>query len=434
MLAAIATPLMGLVDTAVLGRLGDPAIIAAAGIGSTIFTVVYWCFSFLRYTTTALVAQALGRRADGEADLAAMRPMIAAIVGGSALWALQAPIASIALRLLAPPAAVTPLASAYFHARIWSAPFTLLGIAQCAWFIGNGRARTVMRLQLAMNALNAVLACFYVLVLHWGIVGAAWATVTSEACMSLAAAARMLRMVPWQRWRAAFDRSFVAAPWRRLFAANLDIVIRTLLLTGAFALMTERGARLGTLALAANQILMQAFLLVANLLDGFAVAAEVFGARAIGAGSRAALVEIVRRSAQLSLFWGMVLAGGLAIIEAPFLAAMTADPALRREAASYWAWLACLPVICIWAFLWDGVFMGAVRTRTLRNTMLASVSIYVPALFLLASRWGNNGIWAALALLMAARGVALSLRWPALRDSVGGRRSALTDSSPSPDR
>jgi MATE family multidrug resistance protein len=201
-------------------------------------------------------------------------------------------------------------------------------------------------------------------------------------------------------------------------------MLRTLLLTGAFALMTERGARLGTLALAANQILMQAFLLVANLLDGFAVAAEVFGARAIGAGSREALVTIVRRSAQLSLCWSLVLAAGLAGIEAPYLAVMTADPALRREAASYWPWLAALPLICIWAFLWDGVFMGAVRTRTLRNTMLASVTIYVPSLYLLASRWGNNGVWAALAMLMGVRGLALSMRWPALRNSVGRVRAA----------
>jgi MATE family multidrug resistance protein len=418
MLAAIATPLMGLVDTAVLGRLGDPAIIAAAGIGSTIFTVVYWCFSFLRYTTTALVAQALGDGSDRGGVLAGIRPMLAAIAGGIALWAIQAPIGWAALHLLSPPAAVTPLASAYFHVRIWSAPFTLLGYAQCAWLIGHGRARTVMWLQIAMNAQNAMLAYVYVLVLHWGIVGAAWATVSSEACMTFAAAAQILRIVPWRRWHAAFRRCCVASPWRRLFAANLDIMIRTLLLTGAFALMTERGARLGTLALAANQVLMQVFMLVANLLDGFAIAAEVFGARAIGAGSRNALVAIVRRSARLAFGWSAILAAVLAGVETPWLTVMTSDLALRREAASYWSWVAALPLVCIWAFFWDGVFMGAVRTRTLRNSMLASVLIYVPTLFAFASRWGNHGVWAALVVLMAARGVILTLRWPGLRDSV----------------
>jgi multidrug resistance protein, MATE family len=419
MLASIATPLMGMVDTAVLGRLGDPAIIAAAGIGATIFTVIYWCFSFLRYTTTAQVAQAIGRGDEHGVHLAGLRPMLAAIGGGVALWLLQWPIGWLALRLLSPPPDVLPLALRYFHARIWSAPFTLLGYAQFAWLIGHGRIRTVMLLQLFMNGLNVTLAILYVLVFHWGIAGAGWATVTSEACISLVTSATLMRMVPFARWRAALGGAMGAAEWRLLFSANVDIMIRTLLLTGCFALMTERGAQLGTLALAANQILMQAFLVVANLLDGFAIAAEVFGARAIGAGSRAGLVQIVKRNALLSVGWSVVLACVLVAFRTPYLEAMTANVGLQDEASVYWPWLAVLPVICIWAFLWDGVFMGAVRTRTLRNTMLGSALIYTPTLFVLSWVWGNHGIWAALVVLMAARSILLSLAWPVLRGSIG---------------
>ncbi len=419
MLAAIATPLMGLVDTAVLGRLGDPAVIAAAGIGATIFTVIYWCFSFLRYTTTAQVAQSIGRGDEVAVLLVGLRPMMAAIGGGAILWIMQWPIGWVALRLLSPPHEVLPLALRYFEARIWSAPFTLLGYAQFAWLIGLGRTRTVMLLQVAMNGLNAALALLYVLVLHWGIAGAAWATVTSEALITIVTTAAMLRMVPLARWRAALGRAMGAAEWRLLFSANVDIMVRTLLLTGSFSLMTERGAQLGTLALAANQILVQAFLLVANLLDGFAIAAEVFGARAVGAGSRSALVRIVKRNALLSLGWSVLLAGALVWLQTDFLEVMTTNVRLRQEASLYWPWLAALPVICIWAFLWDGVFMGAVRTRTLRNTMVGSVLIYVPTLFLFSRLWGNHGIWAALVVLMAARSILLSLAWPALRDSIG---------------
>jgi MATE family multidrug resistance protein len=423
MLASTATPLMGMVDTAVLGRLGDPAIIAAAGIGATIFTVIYWCFSFLRYTTTAQVAQAIGRRDEQASHLAGLRPMLAALAGGATLWLLQWPIGWVALRLLSPPPDVLPLALRYFHARIWSAPFTLLGYAQFAWLIGHGRTRTVMLLQVAMNVLNVALAILFVLVFDWGISGAAWATVTSEAAISLVTSAALLHMVAPARWRAALRFAMDAAAWRVLFSTNVDIMIRTLLLTGCFALMTERGAQLGTLALAANQILMQAFLVVANLLDGFAVAAEVFGARAIGAGSRVALDQIVKRNALLSLGWSVLLAALLAAFKIPYLDAMTANIGLRDEASIYWPWLAVLPVICIWAFLWDGVFMGAVRTRTLRNTMLGSVLIYAPALMLLSRWWGNHGIWAALALLMAARSVLLTMAWPALRGSIGTARA-----------
>lgn len=419
MLAAIATPLMGMVDTAVLGRLGDPAVIAAAGIGATVFTMIYWCFSFLRFTTTALVAQAVGSGAHDEVVAAGLRPMLAAVAGGLMLWMLQWPIGWSALELLSPPVDVLPLAQRYFSARIWSAPFTLLGYAQFAWLIGQGRARTVMLLQIGMNTLNTALALLFVLELHGGIAGAAWATVASEFATCLVTSWLMLRDVPWARWCAAWNHAFGAAIWRRLLSANLDIMIRTLLLTGCFALMTERAARLGTLALAVNQILMQALMLMANLLDGFSTAAEVFGARAIGVGSRKALVAIVRRNALLSLGWSIALAGTLVIAGPAFIDAMTTNSTLRREAMRYWPWITGLPLACIWAFLWDGVFMGAVRTRTLRNAMLGSVLIYVPALFLLSALWGNDGIWASMVILMAARAALLSLAWPNLRNSVG---------------
>lgn len=427
MLASIATPLMGMVDTAILGRLGDPAVIAAAGIGATLFTVIYWCFAFLRYTTSALVGQAVGRGDAREVLLAGLRPMIAALGGGLVLWMVQLPMGWVALHLLAPPAGVLPLAQQYFHARIWSAPFTLLSYAQFAWLMGQGRARTVMLLQLALNSLNAGLAFVYVLEFHWGIVGAAWATVTSEACVCLITGAFMLGLAPVVRWYAVMSDVWHFGAWRRLFSANVDITLRTLLLTGSFALMTERGARSGLLDLAANQILMQVFLLVANLLDGFATAAEVYGARAIGAGSRIALVQIVRRCALLSLAWSITVAGILLAVKLPYLAAMTSSAQLRRTASIYWPWVAALPLVCIWAFLWDGVFMGAMRTRILRNTMLASVALYVPSLFVFSSLWGNHGIWAALATLMAARSLFLSLAWPRLRNSVGRNAAAAGD-------
>jgi len=427
MLASIATPLMGMVDTAVLGRLGDPAVIAAAGIGGTMFTVIYWCFAFLRYTTTAQVSQAIGRHDPGAVLLAGLRPMLAAVVGGIALWLLQWPIAWIGLRLLEPPAAVLTLAHDYFNVRIWSAPLTLLGYAQFAWLMGQGRARTVMLLQVA---LNAALASLFVLVFHWGITGAAKATVTSEACICLVTTTLMLQRVPMGRWYAVRRQVLEKAAWRVLFSANVDITLRTLLLTGSFALMTERGARLGLMDLAANQILMQAFLLVANLLDGFATAAEVFGGRAIGAGSRAVLVQIVRRSAALSLGWSLLIASALFIVKPWYVHAMTSNVPLQQTAAEYWPWVATLPLICIWAFLWDGVFMSAMRTRTLRNTMLCAVTVYVPSLFVLSSAWGNHGIWAALAILMAARSVFLTLAWPNLKNAVGIMQSAPPKSRP----
>ncbi|WP_168190869.1 MATE family efflux transporter [Aquitalea aquatilis] len=425
MLAALATPLMGLVDTAVLARLGNPVALAAVAVGGSIFNVVYWCFSFLRFTTTGLVAQAAGGQGRDAVVLAGLRPMLAALLGGVGLLLLQQPIAWLALRLLAPPAEVAEVAELtrqYFDARIWSAPFTLLAYAQFAWLLGLGHSRQVMLLQLLMNALNAALAITFVSGLGWGVSGAGWATAISEMTASVLAGWVMLRQVPWQQWRAAWQQLGGMAPWRRLFAANLDIMVRTLLLTVSFALMTRSAAQLGTLTLAANQLLLQAFMVCVSLLDGFAVAAEVYGARAIGAGSRAGLVLVVRRCGWLSLGWSSLLALVMAVLGWFYLPLMTPDVQLQRMAAAFWPWLVLLPPVCIWAFFWDGVFMGAMQTRVLRNGMLQSFAAYVPALWLLQCGFGNHGIWAALLVLMAMRGLLLTLAWPALRDGVGQPR------------
>ncbi|RMC99903.1 MATE family efflux transporter [Aquitalea palustris] len=422
MLAALATPLMGLVDTAVLARLGHPVALAAVAVGGSIFNVVYWCFSFLRFTTTGLVAQAAGGQGREAVVLAGLRPMLAAMLGGVGLLLLQQPIAWLALRLLAPPTEVAGLARQYFDARIWSAPFTLLAYAQFAWLLGLGHSRQVMLLQVLMNVLNAALAISFVSGLGWGVSGAGWATAISEAAASLLAGWVMLRQVPWPQWRAAWHRLGGMAPWRQLFAANLDIMVRTLLLTVSFALMTRSGAQLGTLTLAANQLLLQAFMVCVSLLDGFAVAAEVYGARAIGAGSRSGLVLVVRRCGWLSLGWSSMLALAMAVLGLFYLPLMTPDVQLQHMAAAFWPWLVVLPPVCIWAFFWDGVFMGAMQTRVLRNGMLQSFAAYVPALWLLQRGFGNHGIWAALLVLMAMRGLLLTLAWPALRDGVGQPR------------
>lgn len=418
MLASMSTPLMGMVDTAMLGRLGDPALIAAAAVGGTIFTVIYWCFAFLRLSTTGLVAQAAGRNDEGEVAVQGLRPMVAALGGGLLLWALQWPLAELALRLIAPPPEVAEPARLYFDVRIWSAPFTLANYALLAWLMGLRRSRTVMLLQLFMNGLNALLCAVLVLKLGYGIAGAALATVLAEAITCVLTAALIFRQLPKATWRRECARVFDAHAWRRLLAANTDIVIRTLLLTLCLALFTERGVQFGTLTLAANQILLQAFLLMANLLDGFAVAAEVYGGRAVGAGDRDALGHVVKRSALLSLAWGALLAAALAVSAPLYLPLMTVDPALITEAMRFWPWLAVSPLVCIWAFLWDGVFFGASRTRALRNTMIAAFLIYLAAVQTFIALWGNHGLWLALLTVMLARSIGLSLAWPALRRSV----------------
>ncbi|MBX3141182.1 MAG: MATE family efflux transporter [Trueperaceae bacterium] len=420
-LAGVSVPLMGLLDIAVLGRLGDPAIIAGVGVAGTVLTAVLWCFSFLRFTTTGLVAQAVGRDDRQGVALQGLRPMVAAMAGGIALWLLQGPILSLGLTLIAPEPEVAAFSRAYFEVRVWGAPLTLTITTMSAWFMGQGAGRTVMLVQFFLNGLNAVLTLVLVLGLGRGVVGAAGATVLAELATVIMVVVLALRRLPLSLWRQPWSLVFERRAWRQLFAANADIVVRTLLLTICIALITERGARFGTLTLAANQVLLQTFLLVANLLDGVAIAAEVFVGRAVGAANAPALRHVVGRSAVLALAWG----GLIALLVAPaagfYLPLMTVSPELVEEARRYWPWMALLPLVSVWAFLADGIFFGSLRTWVLRNAMIVAALLYVAALLGLGAALGNHGLWLSLGILMAARTIAAALAWPTLVREVAGR-------------
>src|SRR5690606_27967431 len=275
MLAGVTVPLMGVIDLAILGRLGDPAIIAGVGVAATIFTVIAWSFSFLRFTTTGLVAQGAGRDDEAEMVRQGLRPLAAALIGGFALIVLQGPLLWLGLRLIAPGPEVGALAGDYFSVRILGAPLTLSLYALNAWLMGAGSPRTVLLVQLTQSGLNVLLTLWLVLGLGWGVAGAAWGTVIGEVVATTVVVAVLLNRIAPRRWRAQFGRVFEWAAWRRLLSANTDLVIRTVLLSLSLALLSERGARLGTLTLAGNQILLQFYLLVATLIDGVSLGAEV---------------------------------------------------------------------------------------------------------------------------------------------------------------
>lgn len=367
MLAGGTVPLMGVIDLAVLGRLGDPAVIAAVGVAATIFTVIAWSFSFLRFTTTGLVAQGHGKGDEAEMVRQGLRPLAAALLGGLALVALQGPLIALGLWLIAPGPEVDVLARAYFGVRIFGAPFTLSLYALNAWLMGAGSSRTVLLVQLAQCALNVVLTVWFVLALGWGVTGAAWGTVLSEASATTIVLTVLLTRIAPRRWAAQFGRVFERAAWVRLLSANTDLVIRTVLLSLSLALLSERSARLGTLTLAANQETLQFYLLVATLIDGVSVGAEVYVGRAVGARRVDALRHVVGRSARMALVWGAVVALLVAAAGSFYPRLMSTEPALVAEVGRYWAWQVALPLAGVWAFLWDGVFFGATFTRSVRG-------------------------------------------------------------------
>ena len=420
MLAGVTVPLMGMVDVAILGRLGDPGVIAAAGVAASVFTVVAWSFSFLRFTTTGLVAQGAGRDDEGEMVVQGLRPLVAGLVGGLALVALQAPIIGLGLTLIAPEPEVAALARDYFGVRILGAPLTLALYALNAWLMGAGSPRTMMLVQLLQTVVNALLTLLFVLGLDWGITGAAWGTVLAEVSATVVVTGVLLVRIAPARWRAQFGRVFEWPAWKRLLSANTDLVIRTVLLSLSLALLNERSAKLGTLTLAANQILLQAYLLVATLIDGVSLGAEVFVGRAVGARHADALRHVVRRSATMAAFWGLAVAALVALAGRFYPALMTTNAALIAEVERYWAWQVVLPVAGVWAFMFDGVFFGATYTRALRNSMIVSAALYAAAVFPLATLFGNHGLWLAIGLQLVVRALTLWYAWPQLVREVAG--------------
>lgn len=417
MLSNVTTPLLGLVDTGVVGQLPEPAYIGAVALGALVFTFVFWAFGFLRMGTTGLTAQAVGARDDAEVVAQLGRALLLAAAAGIALIALQWPIRTAAFALLPGTERVEALALAYFDLRIFAAPATLANYALLGWFIGLGRASTALVLQLVLNVTNIVLDAYFVLGLGWDVRGVALGTAIAEyvaAAVGLWLAWRHVRRLGC---RTPFRRLGDARPLRRMLAVNADIMIRSLALLTVFAGFTAAGARAGDVTLAANAVLMQFVAFCSWFLDGLAFAAESLVGRAVGARQRAAFVAAVRLTTQWAAAIAVLLALGIALAGAAVIDLLSVDPAVRSAARQFLPWAVAAPLLGVWAFQLDGVFIGATRTAEMRNAMLASLAICAAAWWLLRG-FGNHGLWAAFAVHYVARAGTLLRYAPRLYGGV----------------
>ncbi len=406
-------PILGAVDTGVVGQMGLAAPIGAVGLGAIVLAAIYWIYGFLRMGTTGLVAQARGAGDAPESGAILMRALMIGAAGGLLYVVLQWPIFALAFHLAPGSADVEGLARTYMQIRIWGAPATIALYAVTGWLIAMERTRGVLVLQLWMNGLNIALDLWFVLGLGWGVGGVAVATLCAE-WTGLALGLWLCRDAfagdQWRDWVRVFNRAKI----RRMMAVNGDIMIRSILLQGSFTTFLFLGADLGDVTLAANQVLIQFLEITAYALDGFAFSAEALVGSAMGARDRLAL----RRSAWMSSLWGMGLAVPLGLAfwaGGPWLIDLMAKaPEVQAAARVYLPWVALAPVIGGASWMLDGIFIGATRTREMRNAMLISVGIYILALLVLVPELGNHGLWAALMVLNIARGVTLGMRYPAL--------------------
>jgi MATE family multidrug resistance protein len=415
----VTVPLLGLVDTAVVGRLPGPEFMGAVAIGAVVMNVIYSSLNFLRMGTTGLTAQSYGA---GDADQMRSwlaRACILSVGLGLGLIALQVPILALSDWLMAPSDAVWPLTESYFQIRIWGAPAALLNFALLGWFFGVQNMRAALIAQVFLNGLNIVLDFWFVLGLGWGVDGVAWATIISEysaVILGFVLAARQLAKLGG-RWR--WDRIREPSRIRRMLSVNRDIFIRSMCLQAAFVIFTSAGTRMGDEVLAANALLLQFTMFTAYALDGFANAAEAMAGQAVGARDR----DLFRQAVKITTAWGVMfsLLFGVAywLFGNAIIDTLSTVTVVREMAYAYLPWMVALPFVSVWSFQFDGIFIGATWTREMRNCMAVSLALFATAVALAPESWGNEGLWAAFTLFMGLRGLTMGLLYPRLARTVG---------------
>jgi len=410
-LASATTPLLGVIATAAIGRLGQASLLGAVAMASVVFDCLFWLFGFLRMGTVALTAQALGARDLGEERATLIRALLVAVVIGIAVILLQWPLAALVFRLLGASAEVTRAAELYFYVRVWSSPFVLANFVLLGWLIGLARANTALTLQVLVNVVNLAATVTFVLYVGFGVTGAAFAAVLAEAIGMIVGLTIAFRLVGAALPAPAsiLDRSRL----KRLFLVNRDIFIRTAALIIAWGFFTAQGARSGDVVLAANSVLHNLMLVGAFFLDGFASAAQQLCGRAVGARDEASF----RRAVRLTMSWGFgfgVVTTVLTLAVGPWLIdVMTASADVRVVARDYLLYAALASVIGVFAFAYDGIYVGATWTRDMRNLMIVSLALYLGVWWMLRP-FDNTGLWLAILIYFGARGALQALRYPSL--------------------
>lgn len=413
MISNSTVPLVGIVDTAVMGRMGSPEWVAATAVGAVIFSSVYWIFGFLRMATGGLVAQSLGADDHETAGRVTIRALVLASFFSALLFALQTPLLAIGLLAMDDNAQWQELTATYFSIRICSAPATLFNYAIIGTLVGLQRMRAVLLLQLLLNLMNVFLNIGFFNYTDWNIRGVATATVISEYIAaltglwllrhSLIAALRKDQIRSW-----LFNR----ADLTRYFSISSDLFIRTLCLTFAYYWMTVLSSRQGVVILAANTVLLHMIHFSTYCMDGFSDATESLTGFAVGRKSTALLRRSVRAACELglvaALFFSLVFTlGGDFIIQV-----MVTDSQSQASAAMWLPWVIITPIISIWSFLLDGIFIGSTQTASMRNSMLVSLPLFMLTATIAVPVLGNTGIWIAYFVLLIARTLTLTMAWP----------------------
>ena len=410
-LANISIPILGMVDTAVVGHLYSPAYVGAIAFGTLIFSFLFWGFGFLRMATTGLTAQAVGRaeRNSLETQFILRKTLKLSLVISVVLVLCQVPLSHLAFSVIESSEGVATLGQQYFTIRIWSSPAILATYVILGWLIGHSDTRAALWLILVVNISNIVLDLLFVTIFNLAVEGVAIASVIAEY-LGLALAYFLIKRRGFTLInKITFDSPF---KWRTLRNLHGNIFIRTLCLIFCFAFFTAQGAKQGDVTLAANAVLLHFITFMAFFLDGFANATEAITGKAIGAGNQALLKKGFHYAAIWSVAIALLFSFTYSLFGSNIIQLLTTIPEVIHSAEDYLIWLVIAPLIGVWSYLFDGLFIGAMRSVEMRNTMLLSAFVcYLPAWFILQP-YGNDGLWIALLIFLAARGISQAYYLP----------------------
>jgi len=412
----ITVPLLGLVDTAVIGHLDHAYLLGGSTVGAMIITFVTWLCGFLRMTTTGLAAQAMGQQDSEQGLFVLLRGLIVVVLIGGSLIIFQGFYLDGALSLAGGSEQVQFYARQYASIRIWGIPAALANLVILGWLLGNHQTKVVMWLLIVTNITNLLLDLLFVLQFNWQVEGIAYATLIAEysgLILGLFAIVNYFKKISLKNLTGkGLNLSLIAlfekAALLRYFQLNRDILIRTLCLEICFVFITFQGARLGDTVIAANAILMNFVLLISFGLDGIANAAEAMVGKAQGAKDHKSLKQVVL----VSLFWTAIFAlfySAIFLAAGEFFIKFISDiPDVVVLAKQHLVWLIVLPIVGCWCYLFDGVYIGLMRAKEMRNSMIISTFFCFFPLWFLLQGYGNHGLWAAFSLFLLARGITLA--------------------------
>ena len=410
-LSNISVPLLGLVDAGVLGHLPSAEFLGGVAIAATMFSMLFWAFGFLRMGTTGLVAQAKGRDDAQSFRQWLLQSIMLALIIGVLLVLLSPWILTYSLPLFDASEQVAAQATIYFQVRILSAPAVLINYALIGWLIGMHKPKGPLLILVASNSINIVLDLLFVLQLGMETKGAALATVIADYA-ALGLGLWLVRRILLHE-AGQFTKAMMLnlRSLRQLLLLNRHLFVRTICLLGVQAFFTSQGAKLGDDVLAANALLLNLLLLISNGLDGFAHAAEALTGDALGKKEIGSFQRVVKVTGVCSLICGVLFVLMFALFGSQILGLLTNIDQVVQLASEYMLWLIAMPLVAVWCFWLDGVFIGAVRTDMMQHTVLiATLGVFLP-IWYLSRDVGNHGLWLAYTVFMAARGVGLFMMY-----------------------